>query len=92
MPGPRSPRVVDLSADLHGRLVHLTRSPSTPAGVARRARMVLLAAERVPLRRIAAQVAVDRKIVRRWLDRFRAHGLDGLQDRPRPGRRRVFSP
>ena len=92
MPGPATPRSVDLGADLRRRLVHLTRSPSTPAGLARRARIVLLAADRVPLRRIAEQVAVDRKIVRRWLDRFRSQGLDGLPDRPRPGRRRVFSP
>ena len=92
MPGPRSPREVDLSAELRRSLVHLTRSPSTPVGLARRARIVLLAADRVPLRRIADQVAVDRKIVRRWLDRFRTQGLDGLQDRPRPTRPRVFSP
>jgi predicted ArsR family transcriptional regulator len=92
MPGPRSPRDVDLAADTRASLVHLTRSPSVPAGQARRARIVLLAAERVPLRRIAEQVGVDRKIVRRWLDRFRARGLAGLQDLPRPGRARVFSP
>jgi hypothetical protein len=92
MPGPRSPREVDPAADVRTSLVHLTRSPSVPAGLARRARIVLLAAERVPLRRIAEQVGVDRKIVRRWLDRFRARGLEGLQDRPRPGRPRSFSP
>jgi hypothetical protein len=92
MPGPRSPREVDLPADTRAILVHLTRSPSSPAGLARRARIVLLAAERVPVRRIAERVAVDRKIVRRWLDRFRQQGLDGLRDRRRPSRRRVFSP
>lgn len=92
MSGPRSPRAVDLTTELRAALVHLTRSPSAAAGLARRARIVLLAAERVPLRRIAEQVGVDRKIVRRWLDRFRSRGLDGLQDLPRPGRRRVFSP
>jgi hypothetical protein len=92
MPGPRSPRAVDLAADVRATLVHLTRSPSAPAGLARRARIVLLAAARVPLRRIAEQVGVDRKIVRRWLDRFRAHGLAGLEDRARAGRPRVFPP
>ena len=91
MPGPRSPRDVDLAADVRTSLVHLTGSPSVPAGLARRVRIVLLAAEQVPLRRIAQQVGVDRKIVRRWLDRFRARGLDGLRDLPRPGRR-GFSP
>jgi transposase len=83
---------VDLAADVHATLVHLTRSPSAPAGLARRARIVLLAAAHVPLRRIAEQIGVDRKIVRRWLDRFRAQGLAGLEDRPRPGRPRAFPP
>lgn len=92
MPGPRSPRTVELDADLRTTLGHLTRSPSAAAGLARRARIVLLAAERVPLRQIAKQVGVDRKIVRRWLDRFRVRGLEGLRDLPRPGRRRAFPP
>lgn len=92
MPGPRSPRAVVLPPDTQAALVHLTRSPSVPAGVARRARIVLLAADGVPLRHIGPRVGVDRNVVRDWLDRFRARGVAGLQDRPRPGRRRVFSP
>jgi Helix-turn-helix domain len=92
MPGPRSPREIVLAPDVHAMLVHLSRSPSVPAGVARRARIVLLAAAGVPLRHIGPRVGADRNVVRDWLDRFRAHGPDGLQDRPRPGRRRVFSP
>jgi transposase len=58
----------------------------------RRAQIVLLAAEGQPLRRIAQQVGVDRNVVRDWLDRFRAQGLAGLADRPRPGRPRAFPP
>ena len=92
MPGPRSPREIVLAPDTRAALVHLTRSPSVPAGVARRARIVLLAADGLPLRHIGPQVGADRNVVRDWLDRFRAGGLAGLQDRPRPGRRRVFSP
>jgi len=53
---------------------------------------VLLAAAGVPLRHIGPQVGVQRNVVRDWLDRFRAQGLDGLRDRPRPGRRPLFSP
>ena len=92
MPGPRSPREIVLTPETQATLVHLTRSPSVPAGVARRARIVLLAAEGVRLRHIGPRLGVDRNVVRDWLDRFRAHGLAGLQDRPRPGRRPVFSP
>lgn len=92
MPGPRSPRVVDLSAELRATLEHLTRRPSVAAGLARRARIVLLAAEGLAVRHIAARVGVDRNVVRTWLDRFHAQGVDGLADRPRPGRPRAFPP
>lgn len=92
MPGPRSMRVPSLTFEVRSHLEHLTRSPSVPAGLARRARIVLLAADGVPIRHIGPRVGVDRRVVRDWLDRFRAHGLDGLYDAPRPGRTRSFSP
>jgi hypothetical protein len=92
MPGPRSPRVVELTAEVRTTLVQWTRRSTLAAGLARRARIVLLAAEGVPLRHIAIQVGVDRHVVRTWLDRFRAQGLAGVRDRPRPGRPRTFSP
>ncbi len=92
MPGPPSPRVVELTAEVRTTLLHWARRATVAAGLARRARIVLLAAEGVPLRHIGPQVGVDRNVVRTWLDRFRAQGLEGLRDRPRPGRPRSFSP
>jgi transposase len=52
-----------------------------------RAQMVFLAVEqglRVP--RIAAIVRESEATVLRWLKRYRAEGIEGLQDAPRPGR------
>lgn len=92
MPGPRSPRVIELSAGVRAEVTHLTRSPSVAAGLARRARIVLSAADGVPVRHIGPRLGVSRTVVRDWLDRFRADGLAGLQDRPRSGRPRTFSP
>ena len=92
MPGPRSPRVIELTEVEQTALTHLVRSPSVAAGVARRARIVLLAAEGTPLRHIGPRVGVSRMVVRDWLDRFRAQRLPGLQDKPRPGRPRSFPP
>lgn len=92
MPGRRSPRVVEVSGEVRATLVRWTRSPSQPAGLVRRARMVLLAADGMPVRHIGPAVGVSRTVVRDWLDRFRAQGLAGLQDLPRPGRPRRFSP
>jgi hypothetical protein len=92
MSGPRSGRVVELSGEARGALEALTRRTTVAVGLARRARIVLLAADRVPLDRIARQLGVDRNVVRTWVDRYGAGGLDGLQDRPRSGRPRTFSP
>jgi len=84
--------VIALTEQEQADLVRLTRSPSVAAGLARRARIVLLAAEGVPLRHIGPRLGVSRTVVRDWLDRFRARRLAGLQDQPRPGRPRRFSP
>src|SRR5207248_348519 len=91
VPGPRTQRVDDLTTHTRAALVHLMRTPSVPAGLAWRARIILLAADGTPLSRIGQPVDVHRNDVRTWLDRFRAQGLDGLCDRPRPGRPRLFS-
>src|SRR3712207_7055428 len=58
------------------------------SGLVRRARIVLRAAEGVPLDRIARELDVRRNVVRTWIDRYREGGLAGLQDRPRSGDRK----
>ena len=92
MSGPRSARVVTLSVEERGALEALTRRTTVAAGLARRARIVLLAADGMPLDRIARTVGADRTIVRTWIDRYRAGGFAALQDRPRSGRPRTFPP
>jgi predicted ArsR family transcriptional regulator len=92
MPGPRSGRVVELTGEGRAALEALTRRTTVTVGLARRARIILLAAEGVRLERIARQLDVDRNVVRTWIDRYRAGGLAGLEDRPRSGRPRTFPP
>jgi DNA-directed RNA polymerase specialized sigma24 family protein len=92
MAGPRSGRVVELNSEARAALEALTRRTTVAVGVARRARIVLLAADGVPLDRIARQLGVDRNVVRTWVDRYRGGGRAALRDRPRPGRPRTFSP
>lgn len=92
MSGPRSLRVVALSDQERATLEALTRRTTVAVGLVRRARMVLLAADGMPLDRIAREVGADRTLVRTWVDRYRAGGLEALQDRPQPGRPRTFSP
>jgi transposase len=63
-----------------------TRSSSVRAGLAQRARIVLLAADRVPVKDIAERVGVSRPTVIGWKKRYAAEGIGGLDDRPKPGR------
>lgn len=92
MSGPRSQRVVELSDEERATLEALTRRTTVAAGLVRRARMVLLADDGMPLDQIARTVGADRTIVRTWIDRYQAGGLAALQDRPRSGRPRTFPP
>ena len=92
MAGPRSERRIELNDEGRAALEALTRRTTATVALIRRGRIVLLAADGVPLDRIARAVGVRRTVVRTWVDRYRAAGLAGLQDRPRPGRPRTFSP
>lgn len=92
MSGPRTGREIVLSAAERAPLEALTRQTTAPAGLVRRARIILLAADQMPLDRIARVVGADRTRVRAWIDRYRAAGLAGLPDRPRSGRPRTFPP
>ena len=56
-----------------------------------RAQIVLAAARGHPNARIAAGLGISVDTVRKWRGRFAARGLDGLTDRPRPGRPRRIS-
>jgi transposase len=67
------------------------RSPTVESGLARRARIVLLAAEQRSNTEIAELVGVSRPTVLAWRGRFQAGGVAALVDLDRPGRPRVVS-
>ena len=71
------------------RLSAWTRSSSVRAGLAQRARIVLLAADGVSNTQIAARVGVSRQTVVSWRSRYVRSGIAGLRDQSRPGRPRV---
>ena len=72
------------------RLEALTRAPTMRAGVATRARIVLLAADGVANTDIADQTGTSRPTVLKWRGRYAASGVTGLDDDPRPGRAAVI--
>ena len=81
---------LELRAGDRGRLDSLTRSSSVRAGLATRARIVLLAAEGVPNTEIAVRTGTTRPTVLKWRGRYGESGIDGLLDEPRPGRAPVI--
>lgn len=56
--------------------------------VSERMHAVLLSSRGYDVGEIAAILDYDEATVRRWIERFEAEGLEGLQDRPRSGRPR----
>jgi len=66
------------------------RAHTTPQRAAKRARVVLLAADGVPNRQIATLVGMNQHTVAHWRRRFEGERLAGLEDRPRPGRPLVY--
>ena len=70
----------------------LTRARSVSAGLADRARIVLLAADATPNREIAELVGVSRPTVNKWRERFVEQRLAGLVDVARPGPERRIDP
>jgi transposase len=68
------------------KLTALVRSSTVEAGLAQRARIVLLAAEGVPNAEIGRRVGVSRPTVILWRSRYESGGIAALGDLKRSGR------
>ena len=93
MPRPFA-STIELADDLRGQLEALARARSTPQALAFRCRVILRAAQddNPSNQDIAQELDCNRHTVGQWRERFVAKGLQGLQDAPRSGRPRSFSP
>ena len=76
---------ISLSDDERAELEALSRRRKTSQGLARRARIVLAAAEGLENKEIAVRLEASADTVGKWRRRYAAEGLDGLYDEPRPG-------
>lgn len=90
--GRHSSLSITLTEEEQKALEHWVRSSTQPAGLVRRARLILLLAQRLPLSEAARRVGIRRRFVYKWADRFLKHRLDGLADKPGRGRKPAFSP
>ena len=82
---------IDLSVAERRELDDLARRRRTAQGLARRARIVLLAAEGLENKTIAVELGASADTVGIWRRRFAERRLEGLYDAPRPGTPRRIS-
>jgi transposase len=84
----RVAQTIQLSADEERTLRRLARSNTTSVRMARRACIVLMAAQGLENQEIAAQLEIGRIQVARWRERYAQGGVAAIeQDLPRGGRR-----
>lgn len=76
---------IELTDEQRAELESLVRRRQTAQGLARRAEIVLLAADGLQNKEIVVRLGKDANTVGKWRCRFAEHGLDGLYDEPRPG-------
>jgi uncharacterized membrane protein len=87
-----SPFRIILSVDEKQELMARARRYTLPYFQVQRAKMILLAAEGFDNDEIARRLETRREVVCQWRKRFYEKRLAGLEERPRPGRPRVFPP
>src|SRR5712691_12577839 len=87
--GRRTSLTIRLTPAQRQTLVAWQRATTISAGRARRGRIILLMAERVPISDIATTVGISRRFVYKWVQRFLEQGLVGLTDKPGRGSHRI---
>jgi hypothetical protein len=87
-----SRRIVRVSASQRGELEALLRRQNVAAGLAKRARAILLLADGHSVSEVGRLLPMQRRHLYKWAERFRRQGVAGLQDGKRTGRPPVFSP
>jgi hypothetical protein len=87
-----SPFEIKLSRKEREVLQHRAAKYTSPYCEVVRAKIILLAAEGTQNKHIAQCLSLPSQIVCRWRKRFFEERLAGLDERPRRGRPRLFSP
>jgi hypothetical protein len=89
--GRKTSLSVQLTPAQRQTLLAWQQDTSIPAGLARRARMLLLLTEGMTITDIAITVGISRRFVYKWVQRFLEKGVEGLTDKPGRGHQRTAS-
>src|SRR5438034_11716330 len=80
--GRRTSLTIRLTPAERLTLLAWQRATTIPAGLARRARLLLLLADGMTITEAAATVGLSRRHTYKWIYRFVQEGLEGLADKP----------
>ena len=92
MPSGQTPLKIKLSDEERTELERLAGSQKAQHRYVVRAKTILLLSQKPNVSAVARAVGRQRRIVRKWANRFIAKRLKGLHDLPRSGRPALFSP
>jgi transposase len=81
-----------LTAEEATELRRRAAARTLPARAVERAKLIWLLHEGEPVPTVAKRLGLGADVVRVWLKRFNAEGLQGLADRPRAGRPATYTP
>ncbi len=87
----RAAKVLTVNSDDRLQLESIARSQSLPAGLVKRAQMVLRMADGESNAAVARRYRVSRPTVTMWRTRYRERGISGLHSELKPGRPRSTS-
>jgi hypothetical protein len=85
--GRKTSLLIRLTPAERRTLLTWQRATTIPAGLARRGRLLLLLADGMTITAAAATIGLSRRHTYKWIQRFVQKGLEGLADKPGPGRR-----
>jgi len=89
---PRTPIRIELSDAERCELERTARAQCAPHREVVRAKVILRLAEGHTVSAIGREAGLERRIIRKWAERFQRKRVRGLQDNPRSGRPPRFSP
>jgi transposase len=85
-------RMRELTDEERETITRLTHARTASVRLVERARIIECASQGERVAAIGRMLQMSEKMVRLWIRRFNAAGVEGLEDAPRPGRPATYTP